>query len=98
MSLLWVTRFVPGPETAVPMLGVHLGFRWGDGLVITTACGLELQNPDYGDPAKRQWGDADYIVAADPPALTLCPECRVLTVQQVDDLYGQWMKGEVMRQ
>lgn len=94
MSLLWVTRFVPGPEKAVPMLGRHLGFRWRNGLVVTTACGLELGNPEDHDPTLREWADSDFLVAVNPPEMTLCPECRGLTVLQVDDLYGQWLRGE----
>ena len=97
MSLLWVTRFVPGPETAIPMLGIHLGFRWGHGFVVTTACGLELANSANGDPEQREWADSDLLVAVNPPEMTLCPECRELTVLQVDDLYGRWMRGERQR-
>jgi len=97
VSLLWVTRFVPGEKQAVPMLGRHLGFRWRDGLVITTACGLELVNSANGDPALREWADSDLLVAVNPPEMTLCPECRELTVLQVDDLYGQWLRGEPRR-
>lgn len=73
-------------------LGYHLAFKWGsgDGENVTLACNhKELSNNE-----SAQYADIDEILAPKPPPLILCPECAKLTLAEIDNLYGQWQRGE----
>jgi len=87
MSMIWVSEV---DEEDNIRMGYHLGFRWKDSVVVQTACGKELDQ--YHE---NRWVDADDIVAPHPPKMVLCPECAALTVAEVDELYGKWMRDEL---
>lgn len=71
-------------------LGYHLAFKWGDCEVISLAC----NHKELSNGQATQYKDIDLIVAPTPPPLILCPECAKLTLTEIDNLYGQWQRGE----
>jgi len=83
MSLRWVCEVAPGGDIR---LGTHLAFQWRDCPLIRTACGLDLD--------ERDWVDADEIVAPTRPPLIECPTCAGLTVREVGEAHGRWMRDE----
>lgn len=85
MSMLWVCELTREGEIR---LGAHIAFGWRDSNIVETACGRELGGP------REEWVDADTVVAPNPPRLTLCRECAAMTVAQLYEQYGLWMRGE----
>ena len=47
-----------------------------------------------GALAKILWVEADIVLTVDEQHLVLCPECAAMTVEQVNDAYGKWQRGE----
>lgn len=86
MALLWVREI--DKATRRFRTAFHLAFQCEQASIIETACGTEL------DREQSEWVEADIVLTVDEQHLVLCPECAAMTVEQVNDAYGKWQRGE----